>query len=99
MAESNFFADNKNVWRQRVDQPILLELVDETPRIVDEEESDKHEVVWLTYEEAVQQTSHPDNLLGLNAFVKGEGAFGDYGRLINSSNSASRTVLILHGTE
>ncbi len=84
IAESNFFADNKNVRRQRIDQPVLLELVNDKAQKVDPEEFEKHEALWLTYEEAVEQTSHKDNLLGLTAFVKGETAFGEYGRLINS---------------
>lgn len=84
LSESNFFADNKNVRRQRIDQPILLELVDEKPIAVAADELEKHEVVWLTYEEAVEQTTHKDNLLGLSAFVKWEAAFCDYGRVVNS---------------
>lgn|GEM_PF-5940587 len=63
---------------------MLLELVNDKAQKVDPEEFEKHEALWLTYEEAVEQTSHKDNLLGLTAFVKGETAFGEYGRLINS---------------
>ena len=70
MAESNFFAENKNIRRQRIDQPVVLELVNETPAQVDVEELERHEVVWLSYDEAVEQTSHKDNLLGITAFVK-----------------------------
>ncbi len=84
LTESNFFAENKNIRRQRIDQPVVLELVNETPAQVDAEELEKHEVIWLTYDEAIAQTTHKDNTFGITAFVKWEAAFGDYGRLIDS---------------
>ena len=84
LSESNFFAENKNTWRQRIDQPILMELIDEKANKVNDEEFSRHEPIWLTYEEAIEQTSHKNNLHGLHAFVKWESAFGEYGRLINS---------------
>jgi len=84
LTESNFFAENKNIRRQRIDQPVVLELVNETPAQIDAEELEKHEVVWLTYDEAIAQTTHKDNSFGITAFVKWEAAFGDYGRLIDS---------------
>ena len=84
LSESNFFAENKNIRRQRIDQPVVLEVVNETPAHVDAEEFEKHEVIWLTYDEAIAQTTHQDNTFGITAFVKWEAAFGDYGRLIDS---------------
>ena len=84
LSESNFFAENKNIRRQRIDQPVVLELVNEMPAVVDGEELEKHEVIWLTYEEAIAQTTHKDNTFGITAFVKWESAFGEYGRLIDS---------------
>ena len=84
LTEANYFAENKKVWRQRVEQPVLLELVDEHANKIDDDEDAKHESIWLSYEEAMAQISHPENLFGLTAFVKGELAFCDYGRLINS---------------
>ncbi|MEI7562496.1 MAG: hypothetical protein WCJ39_01935 [bacterium] len=56
--------------RQRIDQPVLLELVDETPGKIDPEELEKHEAIRLTYEEAIAQTTHKDNLIGLHTFMK-----------------------------
>ncbi|MEI6118197.1 MAG: NUDIX hydrolase [bacterium] len=70
LSESNFFAENKNIRRQRIDQPVVLELVNETPAPIDPEELEKHEVVWLTYDEAIAQTTHKDNTFGITAFVK-----------------------------
>ena len=84
LAESNFFAKNKNTRRQRIDQPILMELIHETPQKVDEEEFERLEPLRLTYGEAVAQTTHKNNLHGLHTFVKWESAFGEYGRVINS---------------
>ena len=41
--ESFFFAENKNVWRHRVDQPVLLELKSAKQENVGDSEKDKHE--------------------------------------------------------
>jgi len=84
LTESNFFAENKNIRRQRRDQPVILELISEIPNKVSDEELEKHEAVWLTYDEALQQTTHKDNLWGLMAFVKGDWAFTEKGILVNS---------------
>jgi len=70
LSESNFFAENKNIRRQRIDQPVVLELVNETPAPIDPEELERHEVIWLTYDEAIAQTTHKDNTFGLTDFVK-----------------------------
>ena len=61
--ESHFFAENKNIWRGRYDQPVLLELTDENPAPVGEEEKEIQEPIWLTYEELLQQVTHKDNLI------------------------------------
>ena len=70
VSEANFFAENKNVWRQKITRDVLLELVDETPLAVAEEEQDIQEPLWLTYEEALAQVTHKDNLAGIKAFVE-----------------------------
>jgi hypothetical protein len=48
----------------------VLELVNETPAPIDPEELEKHEVVWLSYDEAIAQTTHKDNTFGITDFVK-----------------------------
>ena len=73
--ESNFFAEHKNVWRQKITHNVVLELIDETPLSVTNEEKELQEPVWLTYEEALEQVTHKDNLAGIKAFVEGETAF------------------------
>jgi 8-oxo-dGTP pyrophosphatase MutT (NUDIX family) len=75
VSEGNFFAENKNVWRQKITHDVVLELIDETPRSVTEEEPTIQEPIWLTYEEALEQVTHKDNLAGIKAFVEGETAF------------------------
>jgi hypothetical protein len=60
--ESNFFAENKNTWRQKITHNVVLELIDEIPLPISEEEKDIQEPVWLTYEEALEQITHKDNL-------------------------------------
>jgi hypothetical protein len=40
----------------------VLELIDETPLSVADEEKEKQEAIWLTYQEALEQVTHKDNL-------------------------------------
>jgi leucyl-tRNA synthetase len=82
--ESHFFADNKNVWRHRVDQPVLVELLNETPGKVSEEEKKKHDVVWMTADEALNKITHEYNKLGILRYLKREGAYVDEGILVDS---------------
>lgn len=83
--ESYFYAENKKVWRHRIDQPVLLELIDEKPLLVSKEEKGKHEVVWLSAEEALAQISHEGNKWGLLRYLGRDFAYTDYGVLINSN--------------
>ena len=48
-----------------------MELVSDKVDALVAEEADKHEVIWLSYEEAVEQISHPENLFGITAFLVG----------------------------
>jgi leucyl-tRNA synthetase len=82
--ESHFFAENKKVWRHRLDQPILLELIDNKSEKVSDEEKNKHEAIWLNYTEAMQKITHEDNKLGLRRYIEGEHAFTEEGTLVNS---------------
>lgn len=82
--ESHFFAENKNVWRARVDQPVLLELVDENKKEVAVDELEKHECVWLTSEELLKQITHRYNAIGLERFIAKNDAYTEAGKLINS---------------
>ncbi len=82
--ESNFFADNKNVWRQRLDQPILLELESEKPEGIKKSEAQKHEVIWLTAKEILQNTTHEYNKIGLLRYINRDITFCNDGKLINS---------------
>jgi leucyl-tRNA synthetase len=83
-SEMHFFADNKNVWRHRLDQPVLLELVDEHKVRVDDEESARHESFWLTPQELMTQMTHEYNLNGLKHLLKNNGAYTGVGYLVNS---------------
>jgi len=82
--QEHFFAANKNEKRRRIDQPVLLELTEHPPEKISEEESEKHEVVWLSYDEAIKTTTHEYNILGLKRHVEGEKAYTDDGILIHS---------------
>lgn len=65
VVESHFFAENKNVWRHRIDQPVLLELLSEEPVVVATEEKDMHEAVWMSYKEALEKMTHKENTTGI----------------------------------
>lgn len=82
--ESNFYADHKKEYRHRIDQPVLLELIDETPIKVDEKEAALHEPVWLSYKELMKQITHEYNKVGFEIFMKGEKAYTEPGVLVNS---------------
>ncbi|HOX41322.1 MAG TPA: class I tRNA ligase family protein [bacterium] len=82
--ESHFYNPQKKVWRSRYDQPVLCELVNETPDPVSAEEADGHEVVWLTGEEALRENTYQNNGLPLEMVVKQNYAFSDAGVGINS---------------
>ncbi len=82
--EMHFFAKNKNVWRERFDQPVLCELIDEKKYDVDGEEANHHEALWMTIDEIFAKTSHKENLIGFDRYRKGNYAFTEDGVLINS---------------
>jgi leucyl-tRNA synthetase len=83
--EEHFYAENKKVWRYRLDNAILLELINEEvkPQLVSEEEKNRHEVVWLTAEEALKQITHEYNKFGLLRFLE-RYVYSGVGRAINS---------------
>ena len=68
IAESHFFAENKNMWRGRYDQPVLLELLDETPVPTSAEEQETQVPVRLSYDELFAQMTHRDNLMGFQRY-------------------------------
>ncbi|MDO8513373.1 MAG: class I tRNA ligase family protein [bacterium] len=82
--ESHFYAENKQVWRARIDQPVLCELRDKTPREVSKEELELHEAVWMTANEALQKITHPYNKIGFERYTKKNYAYIGYGKLVNS---------------
>jgi len=89
--EMHFFAKNKNVWRERFDQPVLCELVDEKQYEISEEEKNRHEVVWMTLNEVFEKTSHKENTIGFERYRKNNYAFIDDGTLVNSENYSGLT--------
>ncbi len=82
--ESHFYNSHKDVNRYRVDQPVLLELVDETPREISEEEKNIQEAIWLDFDEAKQLNNFEYNLIGFKRFLGIERPFTGKGRVINS---------------
>lgn len=83
--ESHFFAENKNVWRARLDQPVLLEVVDDKPQEVSLEEKEKHEAIWMSGAELVSKMTHKYNAIGLERYLSANDAYVGGGRLTNSA--------------
>ncbi|QQG46084.1 MAG: class I tRNA ligase family protein [Candidatus Niyogibacteria bacterium] len=80
----HFFAENKNVWRHRLDQPVLLELVDENQTERSIEEKEKLEPVWMSGEELIRSITHEYNVIGVKRFLGFELAYQGRGELVNS---------------
>jgi leucyl-tRNA synthetase len=83
--EEHFYAENKKVWRHRVDQPVLLELLDEKPAKVEDHEKNRHEAIWLDAEEALKTITHEYNKIGLLRYVGKDQAYAGEGILVNSN--------------
>lgn len=82
--ESHFFADNKNIWRSRIDQPVLLELCEDNPIEVTVEEKEKHEALWMDGNDLLRQITHEYNGIGLYRFLHNNDLFTGSGKLVNS---------------
>jgi len=67
--ESHFFAEHKNVWRYRISQPILMEVLDETALRVSDKENMQFEVIWMTADEALEKITHRENKIGICRYL------------------------------
>lgn len=81
--ESHFFAEHKNVWRERHDHCVVLNITNTDPIEVTKQESDKQEVKWMSFEEIVNQVPHQNNILPLRWFLEGA-VYKDKGIMTNS---------------
>lgn len=82
--ESYFYAANKKVWRSRMDQPVLLELVDEEPGEVSCEEKERHEAIWMSADDVIEKATFKDNISGLLVYLCRDNAHTGEGKLVNS---------------
>ncbi len=82
--ESHFYAENKSVWRHRIDQPVLMEIIDETPQKTDDTEKNRHSPLWLTAEEVLKKTTHEEKKIWLLRYLGQDKAYTSYGVLMNS---------------
>ncbi len=89
--ESHFFAENKNIWRSRLDQPVFLEVESEERKEVSHEETEKHTATWITGEELLKKITHKYNAFGLERFLRGNMVFTGVGKVINSSQFTGLT--------
>lgn len=64
--ESHYYADHKQEWRSRLDTPVLLELESDQKGPLSEEEREKHDTAWMTYEEAQKHGLFHNNQLALD---------------------------------
>lgn len=63
--ESYFYADHKKEWRARLDHPVLLELLEDEPVAVADEETAKHKPFWVEPEKALQTDMYGNNKLAV----------------------------------
>ena len=93
--ESHYFAEHKKEWRARIDTPVLLELEDEDPEPISDEEAAKHEIRWTDLSEAFGKEMFRNNKLAMelafgimNAYTKAR--FDEPGILIESGTFSGR---------
>jgi len=82
--ESHFWVDHKKLWRCRLDQPVLLELLDEKQYGRSQKEIGIQTPAWMTLAEIIKQNTFEYNLIGILRFVGKDKLYTDYGRLMNS---------------
>jgi len=83
--EMHFYAENKNVWRKRFDQPVLCELISDKQDVVSNEEKSRHDILWLSQKELFEKVTHHYNLIGYERFIKNNYSYAGHGTLINSN--------------
>jgi leucyl-tRNA synthetase len=88
IVESHFFAEHKNVWRQRFNQCFLCELEDETQAAIPEDEPE-HDILWLTEKEVLEKITFPDSKLCFEMAFRKNHAYVDGGILVNSNQFTS----------
>lgn len=83
--ESHFYAVHKKEWRMRIDQPVVLEIVDEKSiQDISEKEKEMHDIIWFTAEEAMKKLSYESDILRMKRYLGENTAYVNDGRLINS---------------
>ncbi|MEM2121160.1 MAG: leucine--tRNA ligase [Candidatus Woesearchaeota archaeon] len=82
--EYHYYLENKKVYVKRLDQPVLLELVDEKQQNFDRNKISEHQIIWLSEEEALEKITQEHNKIGILRFLGKEKAYAGEGILINS---------------
>lgn len=90
--ESHFYAGHKKVWRKRLDQPVSVKLASEEPGEISEEESKKHDILWLTEEEAFEKLTFEDVQSGFLRYVGKNKAYSSEGKAVNSEFLNGKTT-------
>lgn len=88
--ESHFYADHKKVWRKRLDQPILLELVDNDPEPVEDDERELHTPLWLSADDMLSKMTFHYNAVGLIRYLEDNDSYTGPGIVINSAQFTGR---------
>ncbi len=73
--ESHFYADHKKEWRSRLDYPVLLELIEDVPRAVADEEKAKHEYMWVEPNKAIELVTFKNSKLVLEMLLLNKSAY------------------------
>ncbi|MFA6159526.1 MAG: class I tRNA ligase family protein, partial [Parcubacteria group bacterium] len=90
--ESHFYAPHKKVWRERIDQPVILELINENMvQEISDKEKDLQEIIWLTEEESYKKLIYESDIIRMNRFLGKATAYTDDGRVINSKEYSNLT--------
>jgi len=82
--ESYFYARHKSVWRSRMDQPVLMELISEKQEEISGEEKAKHDVLWMKGEEVLETDIFKEDRNGLLIYMGKNEAYVGEGKLCNS---------------
>ncbi len=89
--EAHFFSDHYNVWRVAYKHPVYCEIENEISDSVSQKEKDLQEFFWVSAEEVLQKITHKDNKQLFEFYLKGNYAFTEDGKLINSGKYTGLT--------
>lgn len=82
--QSHFYHPTKKVNRRLISELVELELIDENQYDIEEEESNLHEAIWMTLDEAREKITNEKELKDFDV-LKGKVCYVEDGILVNSA--------------